>query len=213
MAPPTASRSERAALCRLFLEAGPDAPTLCEGWTAADLAAHLVVREHNLLAGPGILLPGPFARITERAQSQTKADHPFEDLVARIQAGPPLLWSPFDALANLNEFFVHHEDVRRGNGDITPRPANEIVGVEDALWSLMRRGAGLLARRMHGAGLDLERDTGAVIHARKGTSVATLSGRPGEILLFLMGRKSASNAKVSGPQAVIEVLRSAPFGI
>src|SRR5882762_622635 len=37
---------ERRELCDLFLELGPDAPTLCEGWTTLDLAAHLVLREH-----------------------------------------------------------------------------------------------------------------------------------------------------------------------
>lgn len=36
---------ERMALAADLLVAGPDAPTLCEGWTAADLARHLYVRE------------------------------------------------------------------------------------------------------------------------------------------------------------------------
>ncbi len=40
---------ERAELCDLFDELGPDAPTLCGDWTTADLAAHLVVRERNPL--------------------------------------------------------------------------------------------------------------------------------------------------------------------
>ena len=38
---------ERAQVCLRFDELGPDAPTLCEGWTTFDLAAHLVVRERN----------------------------------------------------------------------------------------------------------------------------------------------------------------------
>jgi uncharacterized protein (TIGR03083 family) len=37
-------RKERQALCDTLTELGPDAPTLCEGWTTADLAAHLMVR-------------------------------------------------------------------------------------------------------------------------------------------------------------------------
>ena len=39
--------TERADLCDLFRAVGPDAPTLCEGWTTRDLAAHLVVRERR----------------------------------------------------------------------------------------------------------------------------------------------------------------------
>ncbi len=34
------ARAERAALCALLDETGPDAPTLCEGWSTLDLAAH-----------------------------------------------------------------------------------------------------------------------------------------------------------------------------
>ena len=33
------ARTERLALCETFLQTGPDAPTLCEGWTTSDLAA------------------------------------------------------------------------------------------------------------------------------------------------------------------------------
>ena len=36
---------ERLALCDLFDELGADAPTLLDGWTARDLAAHIVQRE------------------------------------------------------------------------------------------------------------------------------------------------------------------------
>jgi hypothetical protein len=48
---------ERLALCDLFEEFGADVPTLLEGWTAQDLAAHIVLRERELLAGPCIVLP------------------------------------------------------------------------------------------------------------------------------------------------------------
>jgi hypothetical protein len=33
---------ERQTLCDLLADLGPDAPTLCEGWTTLDLAAHLL---------------------------------------------------------------------------------------------------------------------------------------------------------------------------
>lgn len=49
--------------------AGPDAPTLCEGWTARDLAAHLVVRERRLDAAPGILVP-QLAGYTAKVQNR-----------------------------------------------------------------------------------------------------------------------------------------------
>ena len=38
---------ERADLADLLGTLGPDAPTRCEGWTTAHLAAHLVVRDRR----------------------------------------------------------------------------------------------------------------------------------------------------------------------
>ena len=63
----TLARDERLALCALLDETGPDAPTLCEGWTTRDLAAHLVLRENRMDAGIGIL-GGPLAGYTSRVQ-------------------------------------------------------------------------------------------------------------------------------------------------
>ena len=68
---------ERLGLCDLLLELGPDAPTLCEGWTTADLAAHLVLREH-------------FRRWSDAQRAEEKAKG-FPALVARLRAGPPLI--------------------------------------------------------------------------------------------------------------------------
>ena len=47
---------ERRALADLLGELGPDAPTCCEGWTTAHLAAHLVVRDRRPDAMPGYAL-------------------------------------------------------------------------------------------------------------------------------------------------------------
>src|SRR5881227_3712913 len=57
---------ERRALCDLFEELGTDAPTLLDGWTGKDLAAHLVLRERDPIAGPCLVLPGSFQRFAER---------------------------------------------------------------------------------------------------------------------------------------------------
>jgi uncharacterized protein (TIGR03085 family) len=52
----TPAQRERASLVETMRSIGPDAPTLCEGWTTRDLAAHLVVRERRLDATPGIMI-------------------------------------------------------------------------------------------------------------------------------------------------------------
>jgi uncharacterized protein (TIGR03085 family) len=133
---------ERLALCDLFEELGADAPTLIEGWTARGLAANIVLRERDLIAGPWIVLPGPFQRFAERRRVRLVEQREFGWLVARIRSAPPpglfrIGW--VRSLPNLNEFFVHHEDVRRANGlgardTLTP-------AFEAALWRNVRRGS------------------------------------------------------------------------
>ena len=79
---------ERLALCNLFEELGADVPTLLDGWSARDLAAHIVLRERDLIAGPCLVLPGPFQRFAERRRVMLAKQSEFECLVARIRSGP-----------------------------------------------------------------------------------------------------------------------------
>lgn len=206
-------RSERNALCDLFLRVGPRAPTLCAGWTTNDLVTHLVVREHKPLAALGVVLPGPFSAHLARTMARTASSHSYESLVAQVRSGPPPVLRPFDALINLTEFFVHHEDVRRGGGDTTPRPASDITDVEEALWRILRRASWFFTRGLRGTGLDLVGPDGDTIHARRGHPAATLTGRPGEIVLYLAGRKDAAQIEVGGPSEARDALRAASFGL
>jgi uncharacterized protein (TIGR03085 family) len=213
MASVPSQRAERAALCDLFEQLGPAAPTLCDGWATLDLATHLVVRERNPLAGPGLVLGGPFAALTSRIMERTKAAHSYEEIVGRVRHGPPPWTAPFDALINLVEYFVHHEDVRRGGGDRTPRPEADIAALEVALWRTLARQARFMTRPVRGVGLDVVSTRGQVIHARAGSPRATLSGRPGEIVLYLSGRRSAAHVELGGAPEAVAVLRQARFGL
>ena len=114
---------------------------------------------------------------------------------------------------NTTEYFVHHEDVRRGGGDTTPRSEQELRPVDDALWQTLRRGAKFMTRPAKETGIDLERSGGDVIHARPGPQVATITGTPGEIVLFLSGRAAAAHVEVGGPPEAVEAVRSARFGL
>jgi hypothetical protein len=58
MAGPLFDAVERAQLSDLLGELGPEAPTLLAPWMTRDVAAHLVLRERDYLAGPGLVLPG-----------------------------------------------------------------------------------------------------------------------------------------------------------
>src|ERR1700749_970998 len=147
---------ERLGLCDLFDELGTSVPTLLEGWTAHDLAAHIVLRERDLVAGPCIVLPDPFQRFAERRRARLAHGKDFTWLGARIRSGPPIGFFRIGwvrALANLNEFFVHHEDVRRAN---RRGPRSLTPAMDAALWRNVHRGSRYLSRRLHGGGLEIE---------------------------------------------------------
>jgi uncharacterized protein (TIGR03085 family) len=204
---------EREDLCELLDELGPQAPTLLEPWTTFDLAAHLVLREHDYLAAPGLVIPGAWERFAQRRQVALR-EKGFTPLVATIRSGPPpgffrIGW--VRRIPNLNEFFVHHEDVRRANG-FGPRtnpPAEDAAlfrNVTGARW--------LLSRRLGDVGLDLEwAGTDKVITARRGHPTARLRGLPGELLLFLFGRRDAADVEITGSSEAVEAVQQTSFGM
>jgi uncharacterized protein (TIGR03085 family) len=179
--------SERRALSDLLDQLGPDAPTLCVGWTTRDLAAHLVIRERRPDAAAGVVLP-PLAGYTARVQHR-KAQRPWRELVEQIRNGPPW-WSPM-RLSPLAEkvdgieFFVHHEDVRRARPGWSPRPFDPRRA--DRLWTLLSRLAPLCYRNSP-VGVVLRRPDGVQCLARRRARSVTVSGEPEELVLHAYGR-------------------------
>lgn len=205
---------ERLELCDLLEELGPAVATLIEGWTAHDLAAHIVLRERDLVAGLCIVLPGPFQRFAERRRARLAQSKDFTWLVARIRSGPPMGFFRIGwvrTLANLNEFFVHHEDVRRASGR---GPRSLTPEMDAALWRNVRRGSHFLSRRLHGCGLEIEWvGTGKRVRARSGEPTARLTGPPGELLLYVFGRRAVARVEVSGPLEAIAAVHRTHFGM
>ena len=208
----THARDERTALCDLFTRLGPDQPTLCSGWQTADLAAHLVLRERRPDAGAGVL-GGPLAGYTRRVQDRLRVRTPFPQLVDMIRTGPPRL-SMFalpgmDERANLVEYFVHHEDVRRAQPgwqrrDIGPDLAGE-------LWHRLRLARLLLRRAPVGVVLVRSDDGGAGpvrITARARTPVVTVTGDPAELTMWTMGRITAADVRLDGSDDDVAALRA-----
>ena len=188
---------ERAHLADALTEAGPDAPTLCDGWTARDLAAHLVVRERRPDAGPGVVL-APLAPWTERVR-RGYADRPFDELVASFRSGPPLFaWTALpgvDGAVNLVEHFVHCEDVRRAGPAWEPRglPAD----LERALWRQLTTMARLRYRGSP-VGVALVVPGGERHVARRGPDELTLTGLASELVLHAFGRREHARVSVDG---------------
>jgi uncharacterized protein (TIGR03085 family) len=202
---------ERRELCDLLEELGPYAPTLCEGWATIDLAAHLVLRERDLRAAPGILIGGRFEAGLDALMERAKATR-YPHLVDRVRNGPPfgpMAVPGLRTLLNLNEYVVHHEDVRRAS-DLGPRPDRE--DLQDAVWGLLRRQARLMLRKVQGASVTLQRTGAGSLTVGRGPEVV-LAGSPVELLLYLFGRRGAAQVELSGDAAARSALETASLGI
>jgi uncharacterized protein (TIGR03085 family) len=217
------ARDERLALCSTLTEVGPDAATLCAGWTARDLAAHLVLRERRLDAAAGIP-GGPLARHTARVQQRLAEGTPYAELIDTIRTGPPRL-SPYglpglDERVNTVEFFVHHEDVRRGQPNWKPREL--LPGLSDELWARLKL-ARFVLRKVR-VGLEYAREdepaadgagNGAAPSYRmpihRGTPVVTVIGTPAELTLFTAGRRGAAQVRMDGAEAAVNMVSQASW--
>ncbi|WP_026928080.1 TIGR03085 family metal-binding protein [Granulicoccus phenolivorans] len=213
------AKSERAALCDLLDEVGPQAPTLCAGWTAHDMAAHLWTRETDPLAAPGIVVK-PLAGLTERRLAEAKARWPYAELVDKVRHGPApasvFSFPGVDLEANTVEYFVHHEDVRRAQPDWGVRQLPD--SVEDWLWRRLKLMARVMFRGV-GTGLVLERavqvpgDTPETIRALPGNEIVTLIGTPSELLLFAYGRGTHAVVEMVGPDDAVAKVRAARLAV
>jgi hypothetical protein len=125
---------------------------------------------------------------------------------------PTMLDGWVRSFPNLNEFFVHHEDLRRANGRGPRHPlAPEF---EAALWRNVRRGSRYLSRRLAEVGLEIRRaGTEEQVTVRTGDPSIRLTGPPGELLLFVFGRKAAALVEVTGPADAVARVRQAHFGM
>jgi uncharacterized protein (TIGR03085 family) len=201
----TFAKRERLLLADLLEAAGPEAPTLCEGWLTRDLAAHVVVRERRPDAAGGILIKQLGPRL-EKVMDEFTAK-PYEELIQLIRTGPPR-FSPFslkqiDEASNTIEFYVHTEDVRRAQPDWSPRELDPVF--QDALWSRLERTARLMGRGVP-TGLVLRRPDGQTAVAHRGTPVVTVTGEPSELLLFLYGRQNEAKVELDGDKEAIDKL-------
>ena len=202
---------ERRALCDLAQVLGPDAPTLCEGWDARDLVAHLLVRERDPISALGNVVP-PLAGVTERAMVR-RAAKPFDGQVETLRSPSPALrvLPPVDRLINTVEMLVHHEDLRRGQPDWAPRDLGDAD--LDLLWSQLRRGGALFGRRLPVPTQLRRSDTGATATVRKGSDPVVVSGGVVELVLFLFGRTALHDVTFDGTQDAVAALRSADLSV
>lgn len=208
------ARHERAALCDTLHRVGPQAPTLCDPWTTADLAAHLVVRERRPDAAAGVMISA-LAGHTGSVMA-TYAARPWPELVELVRSGPPV-WSPtrialVDEAVNLGEFLIHHEDVLRAEATGPQRELSPAI--EEAVWHTLVRLSPLMFRRA---------PTGVVLRSPLGRTAArrptddhgtvVVRGAPVELLLTAYGRSRVAAIEIEGSDDDVSALLAAPLGL
>lgn len=202
---------ERAAVVATARDTDPDAPTLCEGWTARHLLAHLVEREHqpwlvavDLVEGR----PPGQERFMSRIVEEAAGPAGYRALVDRFAGGPPA-WSPIGLAGdrmNLLEYVVHHEDLRRVGS--SPAPPRELPAKKEAaVWRNLAAAAKLPLRKSP-VGIVLDAPGHGQIQPRTGELTVILSGAPVELLLWVFGRRDVAAVEMQGLPAAIERLRA-----
>ena len=209
----TITANERSAMCDLFDELGPDAPTLCEGWTTRDLLAHLLVRERRMDAVAGNVIPflaGYTKKVTDSVVAQD-----YDANVEEFRGGPPI-WTPWAIPVlgdkfNLAEFFVHTEDIRRAQPTWEPR--DDDPARDDALWNPLKTMGRLLFRKSP-VGVVLRSADREDIVVKKGTPGVILVGQPGEIVLHAFGRPlDKVRLVVQGDKKDVEAFEASSRGL
>lgn len=217
---------ERQDLCALLAGLRPEewqAATLDEGWTVEDLAAHIIVRErHTLALARALLSGGRIGPSIEDLMAREK-ERGHDALCAALRTMPPVLFRLPGPVArgNLVEAYIHNEDVRRGALD-RPRPVSS--DLQAALWDALGQIGALLGRRLRAIPVPGTLTLLWPGHASRvlsvgqrggtdGDAAATLTGVPGDLLLWLTGRATAASIQLDGTPSLVAALRAVPLGL
>lgn len=194
-----AADAEHRRMLAAMVELGPDAPTLCDGWKAIDLARHLVMVSRckgvvpTLLANLAMLAthyplaslaPGIVARLGD-----VLAPLEWSDLLVAMDRPLPRAWAvPGVAQWRFVEYWVHHQDLLRPNGRADP---GDLGALRAALPVAARFGVG-----WNRVQLAVRPDDARPFTVGRGERVV-VAGPLAEITMWIAGRRKGTAVSVS----------------
>lgn len=207
--------TERQRLIATFERLSPDAPTLCEGWSAKDLLVHLIMREiypHHIA---GQKLPKVSTASLSKQRELEGSD--YRDLIELFRHGrqkfSPLRFGPVDRYMNTVEYVVHHEDLRRAQSPVLGRVLST---EEQAEIAKMLPIFGRLLLRKATETIEF-RPTGhqpfSVGPSPEGGPTVTVAGSPLELLMFVFGRNQGLKVEFTGDGDKVEKIKNMKKGI
>lgn len=203
-------QASRLALAETLLAAGPAADTLCAGWQTRHLAAHLVLRENSALAA-GVIFKPLAKKLDEKLQGfadDANSPEKYAALVRKFRSGPGR-YSPFsidkvDHAANLTEYFVHTEDVRRARSQWAPRVLDKEY--TEMLWQSLTRMSRLMFRKSP-VGIILTRPDGQRHVAKKAPNAVSIAGPVPELMLYAFGRIDHCLVTFEGGESALKIIK------
>ncbi|XSG73025.1 maleylpyruvate isomerase family mycothiol-dependent enzyme [Herpetosiphon llansteffanensis] len=215
-------RADAVALLESLTEDQWQTSTLCEGWNVTDLLAHMVARESQpirfILAES---TKGKLGVHPDELMRQARKQGRFK-LLQEFRNGPPLAFRlPGIALANFIEQWVHNEDLRRAGLN---KPRISSPAVQNLIWKMLHINARMMLRSFKTPGIiSLVRPDGRALafqvggafprQANPAEATVKVIGEPGEMLLYLFGRKTAAHVTIEGDQRLAQALRNTTMGL
>ena len=200
-----AALAEHRAMADTLTTVGPTAPTLLEGWTTTELAAHLASIDTAggvpLFIGRQLITrihPRPTKgsrKLAARQLEKAKAKG-WTWCVDRVRAPHRLPMRAGGAPVAIFEVAVHHQDVLRADPALPPHAAPEELAV-CLPWLLAFH-----AKRLDGIRLCVDTDAGE--HAAGAGTPVTVRGETVEAVLWLAGRAPHCSVEVEADPAVLD---------
>jgi uncharacterized protein (TIGR03085 family) len=198
--------AERRELAATLRATDPSSMTVCDPWTAADIAAHLVLRGSS--ARYGVDLQRGKVEANLRDQRTLIDAEGYEGVIGRLERDPrfaPTRFAGVDDTMNLIEYVTHHEDVRRIGEGWAPRllPADR----QHAVWSRLRGMTRTIARKAV-TGVRLVPTDGWASPIVGAEPTVTVHGDVVELMLVALGRARVARIDLEGDAGAVQQFRA-----